>query len=153
MLSRHRDPEGSRRPIMAVRPTVRACRTHDLVVIGTGSSTTVVDDGFADLDVAIIEQESRFGGTCLNVGCIPTKMLAYTAEVADTVRGPATYGVNADRRAVRWEDVRDRISAGSTLSPAPPATAASRPTGSPSTPFHARVTAPVSDDHRNTHVE
>jgi mycothione reductase len=105
-------PEGSRGLAMADhgRPTYGAGMPHhDLVVIGTGSGNTVVDDGFADLDVAIIEQESRFGGTCLNVGCIPTKMLAYTAEVADTVRGWATYGVDADLRAVRWEDVRDRV--------------------------------------------
>ena len=49
---------------------------HDLIVIGTGSGNNVIDDSFADLDVAIVEQEQRFGGTCLNVGCIPTKMLA-----------------------------------------------------------------------------
>ena len=62
---------------------------HDLIVIGTGSGNRVIDDSFADLDVAIVEQEQRFGGTCLNVGCIPTKMLAYTGEVVDTVTARA----------------------------------------------------------------
>ena len=82
---------------------------HDLVVIGTGSGNTVIDDSFSDLDVAIVEHESRFGGTCLNVGCIPTKMLAYTAEVVDTVRAAGAYGVDARLAGVRWAEVRDRM--------------------------------------------
>jgi mycothione reductase len=82
---------------------------HELVVIGTGSGNTVIDDSFADLDVGIVEREERFGGTCLNVGCIPTKMLAYTAEVADTVEHSARYGVDAQPGGVRWTDVRDRV--------------------------------------------
>ncbi|MFF1373681.1 hypothetical protein [Streptomyces virginiae] len=45
-------------------------RHHDLVVIGAGSGNAVIDDSFADLDVAIVE-ERWFGGTCLNAGCIP----------------------------------------------------------------------------------
>lgn len=68
----------------------------------------VVDDSFADLDVAIVE-EGAFGGTCLNVGCIPSKMLAYTAEVAEVVRGAGPFGVDATLRGMRWTDVRDRV--------------------------------------------
>jgi mycothione reductase len=83
-------------------------RHHDLVVIGAGSGNSVVDDSFSDLDVAIVEQ-GRFGGTCLNVGCIPSKMLAQTAEVVDTVRGAGTFDVDAALRAVRWADLRDRV--------------------------------------------
>ena len=44
--------------------------------------------------VAICEQ-GTFGGTCLNVGCIPTKMFVYAAEVAATVRDAAWFGVDA----------------------------------------------------------
>jgi mycothione reductase len=83
-------------------------RQHDLLVLGTGSGNMVVDDSFADLDVAIVEQH-RFGGTCLNVGCIPTKMLAHTAEVADTVRGAGRFDVDVQLQRVRWADVRDRV--------------------------------------------
>jgi mycothione reductase len=82
---------------------------HDLVVIGTGSGNSVVDDGFADLDVAIVEEESRFGGTCLNVGCIPTKMLAHTAEVVDAVRASGRFGVDAQLHGLDWPAVRDRV--------------------------------------------
>ncbi|MEV6951030.1 mycothione reductase [Streptomyces sp. NPDC051183] len=83
-------------------------RQHDLVVIGAGSGNAVIDDSFAGLDVAIVE-EKWFGGTCLNAGCIPSKMLAYTAQVARTVAAAGTYDVDAQLRAVRWRAMRDRV--------------------------------------------
>ncbi|MCW0214558.1 MAG: mycothione reductase [Pseudonocardia sp.] len=81
---------------------------HDLVVIGSGSGNSIVDERFADLDVAIIEH-GVFGGTCLNVGCIPTKMYVYASDVAETVRRASRYGIDASIDKVRWGDIRDRI--------------------------------------------
>ncbi|MCM3849165.1 mycothione reductase [Pseudonocardia sp. DR1-2] len=81
---------------------------HDLAIVGTGSGNMIVDDRFDGLDVAHVEA-TRFGGTCLNVGCIPTKMLAYTAEVAETVRAASSYGVDARIDRIRWSDIRDRV--------------------------------------------
>ena len=81
---------------------------HDLVVIGTGSGNTFVDERFADWDVAFVEH-GVFGGTCLNVGCIPTKMYVWAADVAEAVRTSARYGVDASIDKVRWADIRDRI--------------------------------------------
>ncbi|MGW6710403.1 FAD-dependent oxidoreductase, partial [Streptomyces sp. NPDC054956] len=83
-------------------------RQHDLVVIGAGSGNSVVDDSFADLDVAIVE-EKWFGGTCLNAGCIPSKMLAHAAHVARTVGEAGTYDVDAELLALRWRALRDRV--------------------------------------------
>ncbi|MEU8778137.1 mycothione reductase [Streptomyces sp. NPDC048606] len=83
-------------------------RHHDLVVIGAGSGNAVVDDSFADLDVAIVE-ERWFGGTCLNAGCVPSKMLAHTAHVARTVREAGTFDVDAAPGTVRWRAARDRV--------------------------------------------
>ncbi len=81
---------------------------HDLVIIGTGSGNAVADDRFAKLDVAIVEQ-GTFGGTCLNVGCVPTKMFVHTADIAAAARGSTRFGVDAHVDGVRWSDVRDRI--------------------------------------------
>jgi mycothione reductase len=81
---------------------------HDLLVIGTGSGNSIVDDRFADLDVAIVE-EGTFGGTCLNVGCIPTKMFVHAADVAASAYGASRFGVDAHVDKVRWPDIRDRI--------------------------------------------
>ncbi|MGP3690138.1 mycothione reductase [Streptomyces sp. IBSNAI002] len=83
-------------------------REHDLVVIGAGSGNAVIDESFAGLDVAIVE-ERWFGGTCLNAGCIPSKMLVHTAHVARTVDEAGTYGVDAELAGVRWRAMRDRV--------------------------------------------
>lgn len=83
-------------------------RTHDLVVIGAGSGNMVIDDRFSHLDVAIID-DRKFGGTCVNYGCIPSKMLSYTAKVADTVATAGTFDVDAELRRVKWTQVRDRV--------------------------------------------
>jgi mycothione reductase len=82
--------------------------TYDIAIIGTGSGNCILDDRFDDKRAAICEQ-GTFGGTCLNVGCIPTKMFVYAAEVANTVRGAARYGVDAHVDRVRWDDIVSRI--------------------------------------------
>ena len=81
---------------------------YDLVVIGTGSGNTIVNRRFADRKVAIVER-GTFGGTCLNVGCIPTKMFVHAADVAATPSESARYGIDEELLGVRWPDVRDRI--------------------------------------------
>lgn len=81
---------------------------HDLVIIGTGSGNSIPDERYAGMDVAIVEH-GVFGGTCLNVGCIPTKMYVYAADVAETVRRASTFGIDASVDKVRWADIRDRV--------------------------------------------
>ncbi len=80
----------------------------DLAVIGSGSGNSMVDRAFADRQVAIMEK-GTFGGTCLKVGCIPTKMFVpppdHAVEAAD---GPRL-GVDTSFSGARWRDVRDRI--------------------------------------------
>jgi mycothione reductase len=83
--------------------------THfDLVIIGTGSGNSILDERFAGWQVAIVER-GVFGGTCLNVGCIPTKMFVHTADLAAAPAAGAKLGVDAELKGVRWVDVRDRI--------------------------------------------
>ena len=81
---------------------------YDLAIIGTGSGNSLVTPDFDDKRVAVIEG-GTFGGTCLNVGCIPTKMFVYAADVAREVRDAGRYGVDATLEGVRWADVRDRV--------------------------------------------
>ncbi|MGB3439601.1 MAG: mycothione reductase [Actinophytocola sp.] len=80
----------------------------DLVIIGTGSGNSILDDRFADQRVAIIEK-GVFGGTCLNVGCIPTKMFVHPADLAAMPAAAGRLGVDATLDGVRWADIRDRI--------------------------------------------
>ncbi|MEE6176422.1 mycothione reductase [Mycobacterium sp. 050134] len=82
--------------------------TYDLAIIGSGSGNTILDDRYAGKRTAICEQ-GTFGGTCLNVGCIPTKMFVYVAEVAATIRDAARFGIDAHVDRVRWDDIVSRI--------------------------------------------
>jgi mycothione reductase len=80
----------------------------DIAIIGTGSGNGILDQRHEGKRIAICEQ-GAFGGTCLNVGCIPTKMFVYAAEVAETARQSSQYGVDAHVDAVRWGDIVSRI--------------------------------------------
>ena len=79
-----------------------------MAVIGTGSGNTLVGPEFANWQIAIIE-ESTFGGTCINVGCIPTKMYVYPAELARHSTESSRLGVDMTVTEVRWSEIRDRI--------------------------------------------
>jgi mycothione reductase len=83
-------------------------RHHDLIVIGSGSGNSFLDARFEHLDVALVEH-GTFGGTCLNVGCIPNKMLVYPADVARAIARSGHLGIDATIDKVRWTDIRDRV--------------------------------------------
>jgi dihydrolipoamide dehydrogenase len=70
--------------------------TFDVVILGGGSGGYAAALRSAQLGkrVALIEKD-KLGGTCLHRGCIPTKALLHSAEVADVTRDAAAYGVNA----------------------------------------------------------
>jgi mycothione reductase len=80
----------------------------DLVIIGTGSGNTILDERFESWSVAIVER-SVFGGTCINHGCVPTKMFVHPADLVEEAKGAARFGIDATVDAVRWRDIRDRV--------------------------------------------
>ncbi|MEU3649723.1 mycothione reductase [Lentzea sp. NPDC034063] len=83
-------------------------RHFDLVIIGTGSGNSIPTDAMAGWQIAILEK-GTFGGTCLNVGCIPTKMFVHTADQAAAPANAKKLGVDATLDAVHWPEIRDRI--------------------------------------------
>jgi hypothetical protein len=68
---------------------------YDLVIVGAGSGNMLPAPEFADWRIAVVEAD-RFGGTCLNRGCIPSKMLVDTADVAQAVRHAGNEVVSLD---------------------------------------------------------
>jgi mycothione reductase len=80
----------------------------DLAIIGSGTGNSIPDERFADQQIAIFE-ESIYGGTCLNVGCIPTKMFVYAAEVAETIREGERLGVTGTVDKVDWPGIVNRV--------------------------------------------
>ena len=75
--------------------------TFDLVVLGAGSGgyACALRAAQLGLTVALIEKD-KVGGTCLHMGCIPTKALLHAAEVADSARDAASFGVNASLEGI-----------------------------------------------------
>jgi mycothione reductase len=83
-------------------------RSYDLVIVGAGSGNMLPAPEFAGWRIAVVESD-RFGGTCLNRGCIPSKMLVHTADVAQTVRHAKRFGIGAKWDGADWPAIRDRI--------------------------------------------
>jgi mycothione reductase len=82
--------------------------TYDLVIVGAGTGNALPAEEFAGWRIAVVEA-GRFGGTCLNRGCIPSKMLVYTADVARTVQDAGRFGLNARWEGADWAAIRDRV--------------------------------------------
>src|SRR5580693_4127225 len=74
--------------------------SYDLVVIGSGPGGYVCAIRAAQLGmkVAVVEKDATFGGTCLNVGCIPSKALLHASELFDEAgHAFAGMGMKVDR--------------------------------------------------------
>jgi len=82
-------------------------RHFSLAIIGSGSGNIVVPKDPARGPVALIEA-GAFGGTCINRGCIPSKILVYSADVAAQVRHAPEFGIDAQLTGVDWPSIRDR---------------------------------------------
>jgi len=83
-------------------------RHFDVCIIGTGSGNSIIDERFDNLNVALVEL-GTFGGTCLNVGCIPSKMFVYPADLAASSIQATKLGVDLHVREVRWREIQERI--------------------------------------------
>jgi dihydrolipoamide dehydrogenase len=90
--------------------------TYDLVVLGGGSGGYAAALRAAELgmSVALIEKD-KLGGTCLHYGCIPTKALLHSAEVADAAKESETFGVKASFEGIDMAAVhkyKDKVISG-----------------------------------------
>ncbi len=82
----------------------------DLMVIGSGSGLEVsADAAERGMSVAVVE-EGPFGGTCLNRGCIPSKMLIHCADVMETIQRSHLFGITAKVESVDWQSIIRRVS-------------------------------------------
>jgi dihydrolipoamide dehydrogenase len=87
---------------------------YDVAIIGSGPAgyTAAIRGGQLGLKVALIEKDSVLGGTCLHVGCIPTKTLLFNAEVWDHLKHATEYGIdNVAAPVLNWENVLKRKTA------------------------------------------
>lgn len=81
---------------------------YDLIIIGAGSGNSIPTPEHDDISIAIIEKD-KFGGTCMNVGCIPTKMYVYAADVAHQTTHSQKLGITGEVTNVDWDSIVDRV--------------------------------------------
>jgi dihydrolipoamide dehydrogenase len=84
---------------------------YDVAIIGGGPGgyTAAFRAGQLGLKICLIERDSKLGGTCLHVGCIPTKALLFNAEVYDHLKAAAEYGIEGlGTGKIDWKTVQDR---------------------------------------------
>jgi dihydrolipoamide dehydrogenase len=84
---------------------------YDVAIIGGGPAgyTAAIRAGQYGLKVALVEKAEKLGGTCLHVGCIPTKSLLFNAEVYDHLKHAKEYGIDGlGEGQINWQTVLDR---------------------------------------------
>jgi len=88
-----------------------ADKIYDVAIIGSGPAgyTAAIRAGQYGLKTALIEKDNKLGGTCLHVGCIPTKALLYSASMFDHIKNAAEYGIkDTGTPTVDWPVVMQR---------------------------------------------
>lgn len=84
---------------------------YDVAIIGSGPAgyTAAIRAGQYGLKTALIEKDPYLGGTCLHVGCIPTKALLFNAELWDHLKDAKEYGIEGvTSPKLNWATVLDR---------------------------------------------
>lgn len=87
--------------------------TYDVAILGSGPAgyTAAIRAGQYGLKTALIEKDGLLGGTCLHVGCIPTKALLFNAELWDHLKEAQEYGIEGvDSRKLNWSSIQERKS-------------------------------------------
>lgn len=83
---------------------------YDLIAIGGGSGGLSVVNRAASYGArcALIERDSRLGGTCVNRGCVPKKVMWYGAAMAHALRDAAGYGFDVEQRGFSWTQLVEK---------------------------------------------
>jgi dihydrolipoamide dehydrogenase len=82
---------------------------YDLIVIGAGSGLDIANAAAQKgLTVALIEKD-RMGGTCLNRGCIPSKLLIHSADVIQIINNASLFGIKIDGISIDYQKIVNRV--------------------------------------------
>jgi len=84
-------------------------KKYDVIVVGSGSGMLIVDEATDHgLKVALVDK-GPFGGTCLNTGCIPSKMLIYPADRIVEIQEAKKLGIEAETRSIDFSFIMQRM--------------------------------------------
>ena len=83
-------------------------KNYDVLVIGTGSGMSIAEAALnREMEVAVVE-DGPLGGTCLNRGCIPSKMVIYPADVINIIREAGKLGIKASIEEIDFAHIMER---------------------------------------------
>jgi mycothione reductase len=84
-------------------------KKYDIIIVGSGSGAIVVEEAVSHgLKVALVDK-GPLGGTCLNVGCIPSKMLIYPADRIVEIQEAGKFGINAEIKGIDFKAIMKRM--------------------------------------------
>jgi pyruvate/2-oxoglutarate dehydrogenase complex dihydrolipoamide dehydrogenase (E3) component len=85
-------------------------KTHDFIILGGGTAGYAAADLLqkSGLDVAIIEADTKLGGTCILRGCMPSKVFLYTAQVAHQINHAEQFGLHAKLNKIDYSFIKAR---------------------------------------------
>jgi mycothione reductase len=84
-------------------------RKYDIIVIGAGSGLDIaVEAAQNGFKVALIEKD-RLGGTCLNRGCIPSKLLIHSADIIETIKKANLFGIKVNKVSIDYQQIVNRV--------------------------------------------
>ena len=84
-------------------------KEYDVIVIGSGSGMTIVDRALREGNKVALIDKGPLGGTCLNIGCIPSKMLIFPADRIMEINDSEKFGIKAEIKDIDFSKIMDRI--------------------------------------------
>ncbi len=84
-------------------------KEYDVVIIGSGSGANLIEDALSRNKTVALADKGPVGGTCLNVGCIPTKMIVYPADRIMEIRESGKLGISAHIQGVDFTAIMERM--------------------------------------------
>ena len=84
-------------------------KQYDVIIIGSGSGVNLVNDALSHKKTVAVVDKGPAGGTCLNVGCIPTKMIVYPADRIMEIREAKKFGITAEIKEIDFASIMERM--------------------------------------------
>lgn len=84
-------------------------KTYDIVVIGSGAGLIFLEDALAKGFSCAIVEKSKFGGTCLTRGCIPSKTMVYPADFIRDAQHAHKMGIVTSKPEIDWDVISARV--------------------------------------------
>jgi dihydrolipoamide dehydrogenase len=84
-------------------------KEYDVVIIGSGSGANLIEDALSHNKTVALVDKGPLGGTCLNVGCIPTKLIVFPADRVMEIKEAEKLGITVEIKKVDFAAIMERM--------------------------------------------